>query len=103
MNKVEVADSGEVSMSVGDTVTLRLPENATTGHVWSVSSLGVGLVLEEDRSVPSRDGAPGAAGEHLIKLRADRPGEWRVDLRLAREWEPDALEERQIRVRVGLM
>ena len=101
MDIVEVADSGEVSMSVGDTVTLRLPENATTGHVWSVSSLGAGLVLEEHRSVPSRDGAPGAAGEHLFELHALRPGEWRVDLRLAREWESDALEERQIIVRVG--
>jgi predicted secreted protein len=101
MGKVDVADSGEVSMSVGETVTLRLPENATTGHVWSVSSLGAGLVLEEDRSVSSRDGAAGAAGEHLFTLRADRPGEWRVDLRLAREWESDALEGRQIKVRVG--
>jgi inhibitor of cysteine peptidase len=101
MGKVDVADSGEMSMSVGETVTLRLPENAATGHVWSVSSLGAGLVLEDDRSVPSRDGAPGAAGEHLFELRAHRPGEWRVDLRLAREWESDALEERQIRVRVG--
>jgi inhibitor of cysteine peptidase len=101
MGMVEVADSGEVSMSVGDTVTLRLPENATTGHVWSVSSLGAGLVLEEDRSVATRDGAPGAAGEHMFKLRAHKPGEWRVDLRLAREWESDALEERQIKVRVA--
>jgi predicted secreted protein len=51
MGKLEIADSGEVSMSVGDTVTLRLPENATTGYVWSVSSLGAGLALEEDRNL----------------------------------------------------
>jgi predicted secreted protein len=101
MGNAEVAESDEVSVSVGDTVTLRLPENATTGYVWSVSDLGPGLVLEDDRIVPSRDGAPGAAGEHLFQLRADKPGEWRVDLRLARDWESDALEERQIRVRVG--
>jgi inhibitor of cysteine peptidase len=101
MGNAEVAESDDVSVSVGDTVTLRLPENATTGYVWSVSDLGPGLVLDEDRIVPSRDGAPGAAGEHLFQLRADRSGEWRVDLRLARDWESDALEERQIRVRVG--
>ena len=101
MGNAEVAESDEVSVSVGDTVTLRLPENATTGYVWSVSDLGPGLVLDEDRIVPSRDGAPGAAGDHLFQLRADRSGEWRVDLRLARDWESDALEERQIRVRVG--
>jgi inhibitor of cysteine peptidase len=101
MGNAEVAESDDVSVSVGDTVTLRLPENATTGYVWSVSELGPGLVLDEDRIVPSRDGAPGAAGEHLFQLRADRSGEWRVDLRLARDWESDALEERQIRVRVG--
>jgi predicted secreted protein len=101
MGNAEVAESDDVSVSVGDTLTLRLPENATTGYVWSVSDLGPGLVLEEDRIVPSRDGAPGAAGEHLFQLRADRSGEWRVDLRLARDWESDALEERQIRVRVG--
>src|SRR3954451_21293405 len=101
MGNAELADSGEMSVSVGDTVTLRLPENATTGYVWSVSNLGPGLVLEEDRIVPSRDGAPGAAREHLFQLRADRSGEWPVDLRLARDWESDELEERQIRVRVG--
>jgi inhibitor of cysteine peptidase len=95
-----VAGTGEVSMAVGDTLTLRLPENATTGYVWSLAERPPGLVLEDDRSVPGVDTAIGSGGEHLFRWRAEQPGDWRVALRLAREWEPAAREERQLSVRV---
>jgi inhibitor of cysteine peptidase len=101
MADVEVVGGGEVSVGVGDTVTLRLPENATTGYVWSVVERGSGLSLEDDRSVPGADTAAGAGGEHLFRLRAEQTGDWRVDFRLAREWESEALEEQHLTVRVG--
>jgi predicted secreted protein len=102
MTHIEVAaGASEVSVAVGDTLTLRLPENRTTGYVWSLAERPPGLVLEDDRSVPGTDTAPGAGGEHLFRWRAEQPGAWRVALRLAREWESAALEERQLTVRAG--
>jgi len=34
-------------------------------------------------------------------VRARRPGEWSVRLRLARQWESTALEDRMVRVSVA--
>ena len=101
-DEVEVAaGTSEVSVTVGDTLTLRLAENATTGYVWSLVEQPPGLVLEVDRSVPAAGTAAGAGGEHLFRWRAEHAGDWQVALRLARAWESGAaLEERRLRVRV---
>ncbi len=103
MADVEVVAGGEdVSVAVHDTVTVRLPENGTTGYVWSIAERGEGLGLVDDRGVAAAaDGAVGAGGEHLFQLRAEQPGDWQVGFRLAREWESGALEERRFRVRVS--
>ncbi|WP_327639779.1 protease inhibitor I42 family protein [Kribbella sp. NBC_00482] len=101
MADVEVVAGGEdVSVAVHDTVTVRLPENGTTGYVWSIAERGEGLGLADDRRVAA-DGAVGAGGEHLFQLRAEQSGDWQVGFRLAREWESGALEERRLRVRVS--
>jgi predicted secreted protein len=99
MAEVEVG-SGDVSVTVGDTVVVRLPE-MTTGHVWSVSELGDGLVLLGDRYESTGESAPGGGADLVFELRADRTGDWAVGLRLAREWESQPLDERRITVRAG--
>jgi predicted secreted protein len=101
MTDVEVvAGVEDVSVAVQDTVTVRLPENGTTGYVWSVAERGAGLGLADDRRVVA-DGAIGAGGEHVFQLRAEQAGDWQVGFRLAREWESGVLEERRLRVRVS--
>ena len=99
MSDVEISSEAEVSVSVGDAVTLRLPENASTGYVWSVDA-GEGLSTEDDRMVPDAEAAPGAGGEHVIRLRARLAGTWEVLLRLERAWEPEPAEERRVVVTV---
>jgi inhibitor of cysteine peptidase len=101
MGEIDVSDAAEVQVSPGDTVRLRLPENATTGYVWSVAELAEGLILDEEHSEPSGDVAPGAAGLHVFTFRAVAAGQWQVGLRLGRAWESSALDEHWVIVRVG--
>ena len=87
MAGVEVTGDGAVEVGVGDEVVIRLPENATTGYVWSVESIGPGLEVMDDTTVPPGEAAPGAAGERLFRVRAVSPARADVVLRLARSWE----------------
>lgn len=85
-----------VQVAVGDTVRVRLPENATTGYVWSVAEAGEGVSVQADRTVPPAGGAPGAGGLHLVELRAEREGTWSVVLHHGREWEAAPSEQRRL-------
>jgi inhibitor of cysteine peptidase len=98
--EIDMSEGTKARASVGDTVVVRLPENATTGYLWSMVELGEGLDLDEEHSEPSSDAAPGAGGEHLFIFRAVAPGQWQVRLRLARAWEANPLEERHLTVQV---
>lgn len=100
MVEVEVTgDAAAVEAGVGDEVVLRLPENATTGYVWSVRSMGDGLMLVDDTMVPGR-GAPGAAGARVMRMRVVGAGDTEVIVRLGRPWESEPAEERRIAIRV---
>ena len=101
MAEVQVTDSGRVTSRVGDTVVVRLPENAATGYVWSVASLGDGLLLEEDSGSPVGGLSGGAPGEHVVRVQAEEPGTWHIDLQLARGWEAGPAEEKRITVEVS--
>lgn len=97
-----------VAVMVGDTVTIRLPENATTGYVWSVRTIGAGLELVSDEMNPGSGalalGPPvgvGAAGERLVRVRAIAPVDSEVVLRLGREWERAPVDEWRVTVRIG--
>jgi predicted secreted protein len=89
-----------VEMAVGDEFVLRVPENGTTGYVWSVATRGSGVEVVEDRSVPSA-GAVGAAGEHVVRVRAVSGGSVELILRLARAWEHTVADERRVVLRVS--
>lgn len=87
----------EVEVGVGDEVVIRLPENGTTGYVWSLRDAGDQLELVEDKLTPPHRGI-GASGERLIKLRAVAPARAEVVFELAREWEKAPIEERRYSV-----
>lgn len=92
-------DATTVAADVGDEVVLRLPENATTGYVWSVHSMGDGLMPVADTTVPGAK-APGAAGMRVMRMRVVGPRGTEVVLRLGRPWESEPAEERRIAVAV---
>ena len=100
MPDVDVTDAREVTLAVGDRATVRLPENPTTGYVWSVGEHGPGVAVEDEFRRPAAAGVPGAGGEYAVRITAREPGSWVVRLRLARAWEGEALEERDVTITV---
>lgn len=92
---VLVTEDCAVEAALGTVVTLRLPETATSGYVWSLVEVGAGLRVESERSLPGA-GAPGAAGVHEVACRVEQPGSWPVLLRQRRPWEAEAVQERRV-------
>jgi predicted secreted protein len=86
--------------TIGDTLVVRLPENSTTGHQWQFE-LPEGLSLLADETAPAR-GAPGAAGERVLRLRADAPGRHALSAQLRRSWEAGAAPTAQFAVTVDV-
>lgn len=93
-------NTSEVEADVGDSVVIALPENGTTGYQWSVEPASDALVVESNEYRSPDSGAPGAAGERVVELRATRPGTTVVELRLQRVWETAATERRELAVTV---
>ncbi len=92
---VELAqsDSGtRRTVRVGESVTVVLPETATTGYRWHADVDSSVLESTADRyegpTVPR-----GAAGSRRLTFRALRPGATRLRLLKRRAWENDAVEE----------
>lgn len=94
MGQVEVTGAGTVQVEAGDEVVIRLPENATTGYVWSVGAVADNLALTGDEPTPAGGGGVGVEGERVFRVRAVAPGSGDVVLRLGRVWEPAPIEER---------
>jgi predicted secreted protein len=96
MTRVLVDEDCELESTVGELVTLRLPENATTGYQWTLAEVGSGLQQEDERTVVDPAAAPGASGAHEFDVRPREPGTWSMLLRLGRSWEGAATQERRV-------
>ena len=105
MSEVELVEGATaVALDPGDVLVVRLPENATTGYLWHARA-GEGLVLLEDEHEEPEDPdrtmrAPGSGHARTFRLRAERAGSWRLDLRLSRPWEDGSAQERRVDVTV---
>lgn len=97
---VVVSGDSSVDARVGDTVLIRLPENATTGYVWSARLEGAGIALIGEETQPADSEAPGAAGERRFRVRVTGTGPAEIVLQRARVWEPHPVEERRVTLRV---
>jgi len=89
---VELAgvDAGRtVTVAVGEDVTVRLPQNGSTGYVWQVADLdGPASVVDDRVDLPGAS-APGAGGERRLTVRADAPGTVRLRAVHVQPWQPD--------------
>ena len=84
-------DNGRVvSVKVGDTVSVRLPENPTTGYSWAIDSIDAKR-LEADAPTYQGEGAGlGTGGTRTWRLVGRAPGRTRLGLKRWRHWEGDA-------------
>lgn len=77
------------TMAVGETLTLHLAENPTTGFRWDIA-VGEGLTIVSNDFARGASTAPGAGGQRTVVIRAERAGDWPVRAKLWRSWEGDA-------------
>jgi len=78
-----------VSLVVGDVLTIRLPENPTTGFRWQTDRTEASGVLDPmaDFFAPSPVGAIGAGGTRVLRWTATSQGHAEIRLELMRTWE----------------
>jgi inhibitor of cysteine peptidase len=83
-------DNGRVvAVKVGDTISVRLPENPTTGYSWALDSIDAQR-LEAGAPAYKGEGAGlGTGGVKTWKLVARAPGRTRLGLKRWRHWEGD--------------
>ncbi len=89
--KLESKDSGgQATLSVGETVTITLKSNRTTGFGWEIVGLEDqdALALVE-QSYKADSALIGAGGADTITLKAVKAGEVQLELSYRRAWETD--------------
>lgn len=86
----EESDGKEIALPVGETLTVTLAENPTTGYLWRLVSDGApACQLLRDAFEPGKD-LPGSPGAHHWVFRAEAPGAGLIELQLSRSWHSTA-------------
>ena len=94
----EADDGKSVGVHVGETVALRLHENASTGYRWAFDNLDTNVVgVSEGKYVP-RTAAVGSGGDMQWILEPRAPGTTQVKLKLLRPWEGDSSIQKRFAV-----
>jgi inhibitor of cysteine peptidase len=87
-----------IEIRPGDTVTIHLPENPTTGYQWQVaadSSAALGAIasLIHKGFAPAATSAAGAGGERTLVFEARAPGQASLRLLSKPSWRGDEAAE----------
>jgi inhibitor of cysteine peptidase len=87
--EISSSQNGQVvSIKVGDTVELRLPENSSTGYRWTVDAIDDARVIVDDTGFHG-GAAPGSSGDAYWRLRATGSGAAAIALKRWRPFEGD--------------
>jgi predicted secreted protein len=88
------ADEGSTRvLEPGERLTVRLPENAGTGFLWTFD-VPRGLEQTDDRLLPPPPGSGiGGSGLHEFDFTVSAPVDGPLRARLVQPWEPDAVAE----------
>lgn len=90
---IESLDAGRrVKVQAGDTITLALDENPSTGFLWDVVVADAAIArVEASRFEPPKSTSPpmvGVPGRRLITVRTLKPGLTQLTAQARRGWEP---------------
>ena len=86
----EAEVTSPLTVSPGDEIVVRLPENPSTGFRWHVETVPPGMLDAENDEFAVSAMAPGAAGTRVLSFRARSPGSAQIGLKLFRAWEGDS-------------
>ena len=104
MRSLTEADKGRtVDLRAGETVSVTLPENATTGYRWAIDRLGPGIVeAGEAKSHYPATERVGGAGEITFSFKATTAGSGEVSLKHWRHFEGDKSITRRFGIRLNV-
>ena len=89
----DITDDGTtVSVPSGETITVSLEANPSTGFAWSFP-VTAGVTLVEERFEEPVTTAVGAPGRTVFEFTIDEPGTFTLRLEYRRPWEPDSPAE----------
>jgi inhibitor of cysteine peptidase len=96
------ADNGKtLTLKPGQTLTLQLTENPTTGYRWSIAPFNDQLLkLTDDRFDLPNSSAMGSGGKRVFTFQATRSGQINLNLNQKREWEDSAVESFNLTIEV---
>jgi predicted secreted protein len=84
------ADSGKtIQIKSGDTISINLPENPTTGYRWTIQSADEQYLELQSSDYAGAGTAPGSGGQRLFVFRTKASGSVDLQLKEWREWEGD--------------
>jgi inhibitor of cysteine peptidase len=94
VNLGERQNGARVTARVGDTIILRLPDNAAGGYRWMVTEIDAGTLDIMEHHHEDHAGV-GSAGMCVWTFTPRKAGHARLELKKARPWNPrDAAGER---------
>jgi inhibitor of cysteine peptidase len=93
-------DGATVGIRVGETLSVRLPENATTGYRWVADGIDPRILAVLPGEASYLDEAVGSGGEAIFRARAVAAGECDLELVNRRPWEGEDSGIRSFRVHV---
>lgn len=78
----------EILLKQGETYTIYLKENPTTGYRWAVYLLDLRVVsIAENTYIPPDTDLSGAPGIRKVVVRGETPGRGELELHNVRSWE----------------
>jgi inhibitor of cysteine peptidase len=85
----EEQNKAVVTVQQGNIITVKLPENPTTGYQWNLTTTP-GLQVMDDTYVSSDTTGKlmGAGGTRIWEIKATAPGEQKINAVYMRTWEP---------------
>jgi inhibitor of cysteine peptidase len=84
----EEAHPARVTIRLGDTLIVRLPENPAGGYRWTLTTVdSARLEMAEHRYEPTRAGV-GSAGASIWTFVPKKAGRTRLELKKLRPWSP---------------
>ncbi len=87
----------DIAAKAGETFTIKLNENPTTGYQWSVSISDESVVaLDKDEYVPDDKSGElaGSGGVRVLTFKALEAGTATINMVYERSWEPDPDDEK---------
>jgi inhibitor of cysteine peptidase len=97
-------DGTSIDLSVGETLSIALPENASTGYRWAPERFDpdvLELLPEEERYADAGPGV-GSGGTVTLTFRAKQPGASEVALKKWRAWEGDSSVSERFATRIAV-